>query len=464
MVLSGGGNAWTDHVRAFATKNKMTYMCALSNPECSSSYKANKPVKKRGRPPKKAAQQEEAEFDYGDVFEGTPMTEQSLTPPERSSLAKASKAKARKTADRVGMMAEDVNVGSDKGSKQVAKVVKAKKAKVAKPSGRPRKYADAEEARKANIQKTNENRKKYVSQRKVPIKPKKLTKAEKIAEETLQRLMSNKGITREQAIEDMRKRDEALEKEKADYLDYLSQPVGKKTFLASVTVPKGRGKGKKGGMTPPPPPKKTRCSPVRRRVSPVSPIPMPPHAFRPIEPAPPYMGEMPPILRPIPRRPIPRPPTPPEGGATAQQRGIAAQLRSFFDYQDKMKFGKNLKYFANMLSAIVHSAEYPTNRLGEENKYGVDFGSKSNIFRDYNNKYDDRAEQFIKRSLEFIRDNPSTFYPTDYYDSLIPKKLSVAAPVFKPSGGNISMTIDSDSDSDDDMSGINWREICDALK
>jgi len=151
------------------------------------------------------------------------------------------------------------------------------------------------------------------------------------------------------------------------------------------------------------------------------------------------------------------------GGATAQQRGIAAQLRSFFTYKDNIKFGKNLKYFANMLSAIVHSAEYPTDRMGEENKYGVDIGSKSNIFRDYNNKYDDRAEQFIKRSLEFIRDNPSTFYPPDYYDSLIPKKLSVAAPVFKPSGGNISMTIDSDSDSDDDMSGINWSEISDAL-
>ena len=581
MVLSGGGNAWTNHVRAFATKNKMTYMCALSNPECSSSYKSNKPVKKRGRPPKKAAQQEEAEFDYGDVFEGTPMTEQSLTPPERSSLAKASKAKARKTADRVGMMAEDVNVGS-KGRKQVATVVKAKTAKVAKPSGRPRKYADVEEARKANIQKTNENRKKYVSQRKVPIKPKKLTKAEKIAEENLQRVMTKQGITREQAVEERRKKDEAFRREVDEHLDFLQQPVRRavpEITLASVTVPKGRGKGKKGGMTPPPPSKKTRCSPPRR-VSPIAPlmpmpmpmpIPMPPYAFTPINhptrpvdyrPPPPIrhptfggrkkkgysihnfiqdINKANPVMYGIKNHPnvgiklgqvtndnlLPavvavgkpvydatamsaatlltgnpllgkvaadaffneygRPYDPRDrqdnealkvisekvgqaagkeakniGGATAQQRGIAAQLRGFFNYQDSMKFGKNIKYLYNMLSAIVHSAEYPTDRFGNENKYGLD-DKVINIFRDRDSRYDDRAEKFIQKSLDFVRDNPSAFYPPEFYDRLRPKPLSIAAPVFKPSGsgGNISMT--TDSDSDDDMSGINWREICDAL-
>jgi hypothetical protein len=39
MPLSGGGNKWTDHVRAFASSKGVSYMCAMSMPECSASYK-----------------------------------------------------------------------------------------------------------------------------------------------------------------------------------------------------------------------------------------------------------------------------------------------------------------------------------------------------------------------------------------------------------------------------------------
>ena len=46
--MIGAGNRWTDHVRAFANKNGMKYMCALSDPECSASYRS-KPREARER-------------------------------------------------------------------------------------------------------------------------------------------------------------------------------------------------------------------------------------------------------------------------------------------------------------------------------------------------------------------------------------------------------------------------------
>jgi len=39
-------NAWVDHIRAFAKKNKIAYGCALSNPDCRASYKPKKPSAK----------------------------------------------------------------------------------------------------------------------------------------------------------------------------------------------------------------------------------------------------------------------------------------------------------------------------------------------------------------------------------------------------------------------------------
>lgn len=37
-------NKWVEHVRAFAKKNKMSYGCAISEPECKKSYHAGKDV------------------------------------------------------------------------------------------------------------------------------------------------------------------------------------------------------------------------------------------------------------------------------------------------------------------------------------------------------------------------------------------------------------------------------------
>jgi hypothetical protein len=41
-MLLGGGNKWTDFVRKWADDNKMTYLCAISNPEVSAAYKLAK--------------------------------------------------------------------------------------------------------------------------------------------------------------------------------------------------------------------------------------------------------------------------------------------------------------------------------------------------------------------------------------------------------------------------------------
>ncbi len=44
-------NAWVDHIKAFAEKNKVPYACALVNPACRASYKpavkTNKPSAQR---------------------------------------------------------------------------------------------------------------------------------------------------------------------------------------------------------------------------------------------------------------------------------------------------------------------------------------------------------------------------------------------------------------------------------
>jgi hypothetical protein len=39
-------NPWIQHVKSYAKKNKLTYSCALSDPNCKSSYK--RPVKGSG--------------------------------------------------------------------------------------------------------------------------------------------------------------------------------------------------------------------------------------------------------------------------------------------------------------------------------------------------------------------------------------------------------------------------------
>lgn len=40
---SNGGNSWVAHIRKFAEANKMSYACALSDPQCKKTYDKNNP-------------------------------------------------------------------------------------------------------------------------------------------------------------------------------------------------------------------------------------------------------------------------------------------------------------------------------------------------------------------------------------------------------------------------------------
>ena len=170
MPLSGAGNRWTDHVRAFATKHKVSYMCAMSNPACSAEYKGVKPAK---APRAKKGSKKEARENIsmgmedidaparkeslGDIFESTTPIEGSTSANVRSVLknkGSLNKALNKKLADQQGMLAEDIN-----------RVLPDTKGK-AKKTGRPKKYADPEEARKAKITNTIRRAKERVVEKK----------------------------------------------------------------------------------------------------------------------------------------------------------------------------------------------------------------------------------------------------------------------------------------------------------
>lgn len=162
MPISGG-NRWTDFVRSYARHHNISYMCALSTPDCSASYKAGKQGEPKTRKEKKANAMMSAEDRpapdrkeaLGDIFESatpisgvnSPAVRQKLK--NRGSLQKALENKQREHAQ---MSAEDRDAPEAPKSPP-----KAKKAR--KSAGRPRKYATVEEARLANIKQTAERKK-----------------------------------------------------------------------------------------------------------------------------------------------------------------------------------------------------------------------------------------------------------------------------------------------------------------
>ena len=157
MPISGG-NRWTDFVRSYARHHNISYMCALSTPDCSASYKSGKQGEPKTKKEKKAREMMEAEDRpaparkeaLGDIFESaTPISGSTSSVvreklKNKGSLQKALNDKLREHAQ---MSAEDRD----------APPAPAKKAR--KSVGRPRKYATVEEARIANIKQTAERKK-----------------------------------------------------------------------------------------------------------------------------------------------------------------------------------------------------------------------------------------------------------------------------------------------------------------
>jgi hypothetical protein len=58
-------NPWVEHVKAFAKEHQLSYGCAISNPQCSASYKAKQPKHKKEKYQQqlKEHHKEEEEFD-----------------------------------------------------------------------------------------------------------------------------------------------------------------------------------------------------------------------------------------------------------------------------------------------------------------------------------------------------------------------------------------------------------------
>jgi hypothetical protein len=173
MVLTGKGNSWTDHVRAFATKNNLSYMCAMSDPQCSATYKGAKPKRAvkavRSKPLTKKEKRENITMAMedkpaparkealGDIFESVTPIEGFTSPTVRAILKNKgalNRALEKKLADQQGMLAEDVN-----------RALPDTKGKATK-AGRPKKYADPEEARKAKIANTIRRAKERVGEKK----------------------------------------------------------------------------------------------------------------------------------------------------------------------------------------------------------------------------------------------------------------------------------------------------------
>jgi len=172
---------WTDFVKSFAKEHNITYGCALSDPDCSAGYKAKYGVKKPlGK--KKEIKSMMAE-DINRVIAPpikTPERKKKFSAFKSSLKQKQNKTKLQnQLVETMGMMAEDINrfpvqdiagnfvpvakkskVGRKKGSKNKSKSVLEnismviEEVKQKKNRGRPKKYATAEEARKAKIANT----------------------------------------------------------------------------------------------------------------------------------------------------------------------------------------------------------------------------------------------------------------------------------------------------------------------
>lgn len=195
-MLSGGANRWTNWVKEFASKNNLSYGCALSTPECKEEYRAkygnrkklsqkkekemmgmedkNVAVKK-GRKKRIVLDDEtaqEIERERMGAEEATGVANKRARHKEKvvelksklnKNLAlKGIVEKGKQLQERNEMGAEDINravkkIKVKKPKQPIQLIIEEDEEVVApKKRGRPRKYATAEEARQMKIQKTIE--------------------------------------------------------------------------------------------------------------------------------------------------------------------------------------------------------------------------------------------------------------------------------------------------------------------
>jgi len=160
---------WTDYVKSFAKANNTTYGCALSDPACSAGYR-----KKFGNK-KPLGKNKEKELMGMEDIDAKPSKKATDFKERKTAMkAKLNKSQVQKQLlETTGMMAEDINqfvpVQDLAGNFVIPEPVKKKRGrpskkrgeenitmeiKEIKKRGRPKKYATAEEARKAKIANT----------------------------------------------------------------------------------------------------------------------------------------------------------------------------------------------------------------------------------------------------------------------------------------------------------------------
>jgi len=132
---------WIQWIRQRAVENKTTFGCALSDPTTALDYK-----RKYGNSKKLPKYQEQ--FNMG--MEDSNVLKKKLTGQELMDR-KYNKPYAPKQPREVEGSRHDLTVDNRKGSPTDMSMKR--------KAGRPKKYADSEEARRANIAKTIQNRK-----------------------------------------------------------------------------------------------------------------------------------------------------------------------------------------------------------------------------------------------------------------------------------------------------------------
>jgi hypothetical protein len=172
---------WTDYVKSFAKANNLTYGCALSDPACSAGYRKKfgnkKPLGKKEKQKelfKEAVERGSMEDEDVNRAGRTFKQEKEFKGRKTAMKAKLNKSQVEKQLlETTGMMAEDINqfvpVQDLAGNFVVPEPVKKKRGRPSKKQGeenitmeikeikkrgRPKKYATAEEARKAKIANT----------------------------------------------------------------------------------------------------------------------------------------------------------------------------------------------------------------------------------------------------------------------------------------------------------------------
>lgn len=197
-MLSGGANRWTDWVKEFASKNNLSYGCALSTPACKTEYRAKYGVKMTKKQQKEFEKEQKENEKMGAEDKNVavkrikPPAPPNTPAPISNATVEAVKArerarhrervvelksklnknlalsgivqKGKELQERNEMGAEDINrakkkIRVKKPKQNIRLVIEEDEPEpepAVKKRGRPKKYATAEEARQMKIKKTIE--------------------------------------------------------------------------------------------------------------------------------------------------------------------------------------------------------------------------------------------------------------------------------------------------------------------